>query len=140
MTHARRWASGRPRRSVLRATAALALTLLAACSKNPPPDLPDPNSPEGDVVFMVENRRSDDVVVELVRDGQRQRLGLVTAQSKTAFTAPWSRVLNASRVALLLHPIGSSARYVTENLILRPGSEVELTVNQSLRQSVVSVY
>jgi outer membrane biogenesis lipoprotein LolB len=140
MIRAGRWVVGRRWRSVLQGSVLAALALLAACSKNPPPDMPDPNSPEGDVAFVIENRRSDDVVVELVRDGQRQRLGLITAQNRSVFTLRWSQVVNASRLVLSIHPIGSTARYTTEALILRPGSEVDLTVNQVLRQSVVSVY
>jgi hypothetical protein len=116
------------------------LLVLASCSKNPPPDLPDPNSPDADVVFAVENRRSDDVVVELYRDGQKQRLGMVTAQNEQAFTLSWDRLVNTSRVVLAVHPIGTTLRYASENLVLRPGSQVELTVNQVLRQSTVSVY
>lgn len=131
---------GRRWRSALQGAMVLALASLAGCSKHPPEDLPDPESPEGDVVFVVENRRSDDVVVELVRDGQRQRLGTVTAQNRSTFTARWRQVSNSSRLVLAVHPIGSNSRYITETLLLRPGSEVELTVNQVLRQSTISVY
>jgi hypothetical protein len=136
----RRWRLGCRVRSVLQSAAVSGCVVLAGCSRNPPPELPDPASPEADVAFVIENRRSDDVVIELLRDGQRQRLGLVTAQSKATFTHRWGALVNATRVALSIHPIGTNQRYVTENLVLRPGSEVDLTVNQALRQSVVSVF
>src|SRR3954463_13356874 len=96
---------GRRWRSALQGAMVVSLAALASCSRNPPPDLPDPESPEGDVAFVVENRRSDDVVVELIRDGQRQRLGMVTAQNRSAFTVRWRQVGNASRLALSVHPI-----------------------------------
>jgi hypothetical protein len=131
---------GRRWRSVLHGAVVVVVAALASCSRHPPEELPDPDSSDGDVAFLVENRRSDDVVVELIRDGQRQRLGMVTAQNRSTFTLRWRQVSNSSRLALSVHPIGSNSRYLTEALLLRPGSEVELTVNQVLRQSVVSVY
>lgn len=140
MTHAGLTLLGRRWRSALQGAVVVMVAALASCSRHPPPDLPDPDSPEGDVAFQIENRRSDDVVVELIRDGQRQRLGMVTAQNRSTYTLRWQQVGNASRVALSIHPIGSNSRYITESLLLRPGSEVELTVNQVLRQSVLSVY
>jgi hypothetical protein len=140
MTHPGLTLLGRRSRSVLQGAMVVMLAALASCSRHPPPDLPDPDSPEGDVAFVVENRRSDDVVVELLRDGQRQRLGMVTAQNRSVFTVRWRHVANSSRLVLAIHPIGSNSRYITETLLLRPGSQVELTVNQVLRQSILSVY
>ncbi|HET7598710.1 MAG TPA: hypothetical protein VFK09_00360 [Gemmatimonadales bacterium] len=130
----------RRRSAALRIAAVLLAVALAACSKNPPPDEPEPGSPDADIVVIVENRRSDDALVEIVRDGQRQRLGLITAQNTSSFVVPWARLVNASRVVLTVHPIGTNERYVSDNLVMRPGSEVSLTVNQILRQSYVSVY
>jgi hypothetical protein len=130
----------RPLRAALRSTAAFLFVAAAACSKNPPPDMPEPGSPEADVAVIVDNRRSDDALVEMVRDGQRQRLGLVTAGKTGTFVVPWARAVNASRLVLTVHPIGTNERYVSDNLVLRPGSEVSLTVNQILRQSYVSIY
>jgi hypothetical protein len=140
MIHAGPTLLGRRWRSALQGAVVVMVAALASCSRHPPADLPDPESPEGDVAFQIENRRSDDVVVELIRDGQRQRLGMVTAQNRSTYTLRWRQVANASRVVLSIHPIGSNSRYITESLLLRPGSEVELTVNQVLRQSVLSVY
>jgi hypothetical protein len=130
----------RRRSAALRIAAVLLAVALAACSKNPPPDEPEPGSPDADIVVIVENRRSDDALVEIVRDVQRQRLGLITAQNTSSFVVPWARLVNASRVVLTVHPIGTNERYVSDNLVMRPGSEVSLTVNQILRQSYVSVY
>jgi hypothetical protein len=115
---------------------ALALT---GCAKNPPPD-PDPSSPEADIVIIVQNRRIDDIVTYLVRDGRRERLGLVTAQADQSFSVRYWRVANAIRLALAVSPIAGNQRYVTEQLILRPGSEVSLTVTPVLRQSFLQVY
>jgi hypothetical protein len=118
----------------------LAGLALAGCASNPPSRAPEPWSPEAAITVSTENNRSDDVVVSLVRDGQRERLGLVTAQSRTSFLLPYGRVANSGRLALLVSPIGRARGYVTENLVVRPGSEVGLTVAPVIRQSTVWVY
>lgn len=118
----------------------LAGLALAGCAGHPPSPSPEPWSPDATITISAENRRFDDVVVSLVRNGQRERLGLVTAQSKTSFSLPYGRVGNSSRLALLVSPIGSGRGYVTQSLLLRPGSEVALTVTPLIRQTSVSVY
>jgi len=124
-------------RRICRLLAGLAL---AGCAGHSPSPSPEPWSPEAAITVSTENNRSDDVVVSLVRDGQRERLGLVTAQSRTSFLLPYGRVANSGRLALLVSPIGRARGYVTENLVLRPGSEVGLTVAPVIRQSTVWVY
>jgi hypothetical protein len=124
-------------RRICRLLAGLAV---AGCVSNPPSPSPEPWSPDAAVTVSTENHRFDDVVVSLVRDGQRERLGLVTAQSRTSFLLPYGRVANSGRLALLVSPIGRGRGYVTENLVLRPGSEVGLTVAPVIRQSTVWVY
>ena len=88
----------------------------------------------------MENRRWDDVVVSLVRDGTRERLGLLIAGSNGSFSLPYSRVANAGRLALLVSPMGGTRAYLTESLVLSPGSAVALTVTPLIRQTSVSVY
>ena len=118
----------------------LAGLALAGCAGHPPSPSPEPWSPDATITISADNRRFDDVVVSLVRNGQRERLGLVTAQSKTSFSVSYGRVGNSSPLALLVSPIGSRRGYVTERLLLRPGSEVALTVTPLIRQTSVSVY
>jgi hypothetical protein len=118
----------------------LAGLVLVGCAGNTPNPSPEPWSPDATIIVSAENRRSDDVVVSLVRNGHRERLGLVTAQSKTSFSLPYGRLGNSAPLALLVSPIGGARGYLTENLPLRPGSEVSLTVTPLIRQTWVSVY
>ena len=118
----------------------LAGLALAGCAGTTPNPSPEPWSPDAAIIVSAENRRSDDVVVSLVQNGHRERLGLVTAQSKTSFSLPYGRVGNSAPLALLVSPIGGARGYVTESLLLRPGSEVSLTVTPLIRQTYVSVY
>ena len=118
----------------------LAGLALAGCAGHPAAPSPEPWSPEAAITISVENRRWDDVVVSLVRDGTRERLGLLVAGSSSSFSLPYSRVANAGRLALLVSPIGGRRAYLTEGLLLRPGSAVALTVTPLIRQTWVSVY
>jgi hypothetical protein len=117
----------------------LALLLLAGCGANRESDNVQPIA-SGPVTVVAENRRSDDVVVSLVRDGLRQRLGLVTAQTTGDFQIPWSQVSNGGRVRLIATPIAGRRSFVSDQLVLRPGSEVNLSVTPLLGQSMVMVY
>lgn len=118
----------------------LAGLALAGCAGNTPNISPEPWSPDATLTVSAENRRSDDVVVSLVQNGHRERLGLVTAQSKASFSLPYGRLGNSAPVALLVRPIGGARAYLTEQLLLRPGSEISLTVTPLIRQTYVWVY
>ena len=118
----------------------LAAFALTGCAGHPTTPSPEPWSPDAAVTISVENRRWDDVVVSLVRDGTSERLGLLVGGSNSSFSLPYGRVANAGRLALLVHPIGGNRAYLTEGLSLRPGSSVALTVTPLIRQSYVWVH
>lgn len=123
-----------------RALSLVALMVLAGCGANRETTNVEPLASTDPVTVQTENRRSDDVVVTLLRDGVRQRLGLVAAQTSETFEVPWSGVVNAGRVRLIATPIASRRSFVSEQLILRPGSEVTVSVTPALGQSAVRVY
>ncbi len=118
----------------------LVLGAVTACGANREGDDVAPIDPTLPVTVVAENRRTDDVVVSLVRDGQPQRLGLVTAQTRGDFQIPWGQLLNSGRVRLVATPIAGRRSFVSESLVLRPGSEVTVSVTQALGQSLVRVY
>jgi hypothetical protein len=118
----------------------MALLVLAGCGANHEADTVEPMLAGGPVTVVAENRRNDDVVVSLVRDGLRQRLGLVTAHTTGDFEIPWSQVSNAGRVRVIATPIAGRRSFVSETLVLRPGSEVTVSLTPLLGQSIVSVY
>ncbi|HEX2449548.1 MAG TPA: hypothetical protein VHJ69_00325 [Gemmatimonadales bacterium] len=123
-----------------RAWGVMALLVLAACGANRESADVEPMAATGPVSVVAENRRTDDVVVSLVRDGLRQRLGLVPAQTTGDFQIPWSQVSNGGRVRLIATPIAGRRSFVSESLVLRPGSEVNLSLTPLLGQSFVRVY
>jgi hypothetical protein len=123
-----------------RAWSVVALIVLAGCGANPAAETVEPAASTDPVTVLTENRRSDDVVVSLVRDGVRQRLGLVAAQTRGTFEVPWTGVANAGRVRVVATPIAGRRSFVSEQLVLRPGSEVTISVTPALGQSAVQVY
>jgi hypothetical protein len=123
-----------------RAWGVMALLMLAGCGANHAADAVEPMLAGGPVTVVAENRRNDDVVVSLVRDGLRQRLGLVTAHTTGDFEIPWSQVSNTGRVRVIATPIAGRRSFVSESLVLRPGSEVNVSLTPLLGQSIVSVY
>jgi hypothetical protein len=118
----------------------VALIVLAGCSANRKTESIEPVGGTDPVTVLTENRRSDDIVVSLVRDGVRQRLGLVAAQTNGTFEVPWTGVANAGRVRVVATPIAGRRSFVSEQLVLRPGSEVTISVTPALGQSAVRVY
>ena len=118
----------------------MVLSALTACGANQEAKDVEPVAATGPVTIVAENRRTDDVVVSLVRDGLRQRLGIVTAQSEGNFQIPWSQVSNSGRVRVIATPIAGRRSFVSDQLVLRPGSEVTVSLTPLLNQSLVRVY
>lgn len=118
----------------------LALAALSGCGANREAEDVQPIAATGPVTVVAENRRTDDVVVSIVRDGLRQRLGLVAAQATGDFQIPWSQVSNSGRVRVVATPIAGRRSFVSEALVLRPGSEVSVSLTPLLSQSMVRVY
>ena len=118
----------------------LALAALSGCGAKQETGDIEPMVATGPVTVVAENRRSDDVVVSIVSDGLRQRLGLVVAQATSDFQIPWSQVSNSGRVRVVATPIAGRRSFVSEALVLRPGSEVSVSLTPLLSQSMVRVY
>ena len=93
-----------------------------------------------DVLLVVTNHHFLDVTIYLDHDGQRTRLGTVTAVSSEDFRLPW-RLLRASRQFRLFgEAVGSSEAVITEALTIQVGQSIEWTLEHDLRRSSVGVY
>jgi len=91
-------------------------------------------------VLTVINHHWLDVTVFVEHDGQRTRIGTVTAASTQEFVVPM-RVLGVShQFRLLGSAIGSSDLVRTETLTLQPGQFIEWTLEHDLRRSSVGVF
>ncbi len=124
--------------------AALALLLLVgpACFifGRKPGGRPAVDLREGEVALRVANHTNLDVVVYLVHDGVRTRVGTVTAASSTAFLLPVRALGRGREIRLFGDPIGGRDHAETESIVIQPGQRIEWTLEPELRRSTVAVY
>jgi len=89
--------------------------------------------------LLVENGNWLDAHLYLVRDGTLTSLGFVGALAKDRLVLPPLATSTGSAVQILVLPIGSTGAYLTPDLLVNPGDEVELTVQNQLSLSTVAV-
>lgn len=88
----------------------------------------------------VENKHWLDVVVYVEHDGQRSRLGTVTAASTTDFTLLPTLIGQTGAIQLIGDAVGSPGTVQTGTIVVRPGSRVTWTLQTNLARSDVAVY
>jgi len=98
---------------------------------------PDPDRP---VVVEVENHFHGDVIIYFMRGTQRQRLGMVTALSTSAFTFPWRRLGAGGNNRLLAYPLAGARAYASDPLNLQPGQSIKWTLEADLDRSSLVVW
>ena len=121
----------------------LLMLIVTACARQRASQAaaPRPPVPEAvEVILTVTNHHWLDIVVYIEHDGQRTRIGTVTAVSSQQFVLP-ARLLGVShQFRLLGTAIGSSEYVRTETLSIQPGQFIEWTLESSLRRSSVAVF
>ncbi len=125
--------------------AALAAVLLVAgCSllphhhKSNQPEDEAPEQPVQDVGLHVANHNWSDIVVFAVRGSSRMRLGDVATGMQADFVVPRNMVIGGS-ITVYLHPIGGPRDYSTGPILVSPGQEIDLRVENALNQTNWSV-
>lgn len=94
----------------------------------------DQMEPEEPITVRVTNHNWSDIVIYATRIGVRYRLGDVTTGREEVFRLP-RELVTASDLRLLVDPIGSNAYFQTEVLLVSPGQEIHLTVENQLSTS-----
>jgi hypothetical protein len=96
---------------------------------------------ESDSVYVtVKNQYRLDVnVYALYGGGARQFLGIVTSWNSRDFGMPGALAVS-TRFRIAADPIGSNQNYVTEEILVRMGDVVTVTVLDPLAQSYYTVY
>lgn len=117
---------------------ALTTLLLLGCTAQHPAAGASPSA-DAQVAIEVENHNWADVVVYLVRGGQRSRLGLVSSLNKGVFTVPF-RQLSEGTSRLQAHPIGGGRDVTSDHLLLQAGQAVQWTLESDLSRSSLGVY
>ena len=90
------------------------------------------------VTVSVLNNNWQDVDVYAVRNGQRIRLGNVTATRTGVFVLPQGVAL-APDLRIQIHPLAATRDYISPKLIVNPGDVVEIVVLNALSQTSVVV-
>ena len=91
------------------------------------------------VFVVVKNRYRLDVNAYALYLSARQFLGLVTTNSTGEFALRGS-VAAGTNFRIYADPIGGGASYVTDQILVRRGDVVEVTLQDPLSQSFFSVY
>ncbi len=118
--------------------------LLAACASGGGGASGDPEldalTHVPDTVFVVvKNRYRLDVNIYAVYMSTRRFLGIVTTNGTSEF-AVRGNVAVGNNFRVLADPIGSSGSYVTDEILVRRGDVVQVTVQDPLAQSFYSIY
>ena len=97
-------------------------------------------APAGEIALQVTNHNFLDVVVYVLHDGQRTRVGTVTGSSSQIFYFPVRLLGQGHEIQLYGDAIGSPDFARTERLTIQPGQYIEWTLESDLRRSSVGVY
>jgi len=93
-----------------------------------------------DVVLTVTNHHFLDVTVYLEHDGQRTRVGTVTAVSTVQFHLRGNNLSASRQFRLFATAIGSNENVRTETLTIQSGQTIEWTLEHDLRRSSAGIY
>ncbi len=118
----------RSSRSISAGLALLAVVGLGACRGAPPETGVTPAEAEGSATVRIENQSFNDYTIYVVRSGMRMRIGRSTANRTTELTIPRSVVGLASPVSFIADPIGARRAPVSQEIVVRPGDIVTLTI------------
>jgi len=130
----------------LRLQAALAALLLAAPAcfvfnrGNKAARSPAYDVPEGEIALSITNHNYLDVVVYVLHDGLRTRVGTVTGSSSTVFFLPARLIGQGREIQLLGEAIGNDTFARTDILVVQRGQYIEWTLETDLRRSSVGVF
>jgi hypothetical protein len=88
----------------------------------------------------VENDSWSDMDVFLLRGNAKIRLGMVTSMGTQRFTIPGNYLNGSSDIRLYADPIGAFTGWTTQPLLISPGQQVAVTLQNNLNLSSYSVY
>lgn len=136
--------------ALIRATlVALCAVALPACARSPTPKHGlAPSRPVDaalavqteDAPLEIDNRNWSDVVILLIRnDGQRTRIGVISAASRAVINLPATAIAASATVQLVAHPIGGWGEYRSERFTVLPGQQVYWTLESGLERSSLSI-
>jgi len=99
-----------------------------------------PRAQPVEIALHVTNHHWLDVTVSVEHDGQRTRVGAVTAATSAEFVLPLWLFGVSREFRLVGEAIGSPEVVRTETLTIQPGQFIEWTLEHDLRRSSVGVF
>jgi hypothetical protein len=117
----------------------LALLGSSGCAR-PGAEAEAPSESRAEIALVVENHHWSDVIVYLLHDGVVERIGLATAVKTSTFIIPSRRLGIAGLIRLRGHPVGAPDDHTTDAFLVRPGQEIEWTLESDLARSSVAVH
>jgi|SwirhirootsSR2_FD_contig_41_5060889_length_534_multi_16_in_0_out_0_1 hypothetical protein len=123
----------------LMAAALAAVTTLSACAPTTTTSGLANAKPTGSEL-VVENNNWQDMALYVLRAGSRWRVGSVPSFTKARFVLSETLIGGTGEIQLMADPIGSSARFVSEPMIVQPGQQVRFRLENNLAVSSYSVW
>jgi hypothetical protein len=104
-----------------------------------------PESSDGELVqepilLEVENRNWADVIIYLLVDGRRYRFLQVRGAKEVSKEIPKRQQGSMGMFRFAIHRIGSQDEFVTEQVSIRTGRTVRLTLESELHRSSIAVF
>jgi hypothetical protein len=91
--------------------------------------------------LQVVNHHWSDVDIYIVHDGQRTRVGSVTASADANFVLDKGTTSGGGTLQLLAHGVGSSASISSETITARPGGmQLTWTLENNLTRATLAFY
>jgi len=116
---------------------------VAGCASRQSAGAPTPAAAPADddttVTLWVDNRGWQDIVIYVVHDGSRNRLGMVGAAKNAKFTLPTSLRSQGGEMYFVADPIGDLHRFASERVLVQPGQYIEWTLENGLERSSILV-
>ena len=137
--------SGRPRRQQLaeldcvrRIVVAVGLLAGSACAHHPPAAAGASSADQ--VVLIVENHHWNDVVISVLHDGIVDRIGMVQAVKTSRLAIPSRRLGTTGLIQLRAHAVGAPDDHTSDTFPIKPGQEIQWTLESDLSRSSVAVH
>ena len=109
------------------------------CASGGYPGLDQATNESQPVILRVNNNNWHDMRVYVVTEsGQSRRVGMVTGMSSAVFRL--RHHMTSGQTQILLRPIGTRATFVTNMVLVQPGSTAELTVQNQLSLSQLVIW
>ncbi|MEP7067135.1 MAG: hypothetical protein ABI889_13960 [Gemmatimonadota bacterium] len=116
----------------------LVLFVAAGCSRNKKPS--DALDSDTESTLHVNNQHFGDVDIYVVHDGSRTRVGSVTATSEQTFTLNARVIGRVGTMQLIAHGVGTNGSVGSEQFSIRPGMQIDWTLDSRLSRATLAIY